>query len=119
MGLRPATFHPVPGDCCECGACCFSNSDTYVLVTEQDCARLGKLAEDACYDVDGARYLKMKDGRCAQLQHAEGEWVCAIYQRRPGACRDLKRGSAQCLAERSLKRLRASRTSKRLLHTPK
>jgi Fe-S-cluster containining protein len=86
-----------------------------VLVTEEDRARLGQLTDEVCHEVNGEHYLSMNDGRCAQLEHVEGEWVCGIYQKRPQACRDLARGSAQCLAERSLKRLRASRTSKRLL----
>lgn len=86
-----------------------------MLVTERDRLRLGKLADEVSHQVGGKHYLKMGEGRCAQLEHVEGEWVCGIYPRRPEACRDLARGSAQCLAERSLKRLRASRTSKRLL----
>lgn len=108
----------MPGDCCDCGACCFSTSDTYVEVTADDRARLGKLEEGAVHWVDGMSYLRMEGGRCAQLQHADGEWICGIYPRRPEACRELARGSAACLAERSLKRLRASRASKRLLGEP-
>jgi Fe-S-cluster containining protein len=105
----------MPGDCCECGACCFSDSDAYVIVTEDDLARMGNEAERIAHVVDGAHYLKMKDGHCAQLEHMDGDWVCGIYKKRPSACRELERGSPDCLAERELKRLRASRTSKRLL----
>jgi Fe-S-cluster containining protein len=81
--------------------------------------RLGALASEASHERDGQYYLVMKDGRCAQLEHAHGEWVCGIYPRRPEACRELSRGSAACLDERSLKRLRASKTSQRLLRLEK
>jgi Fe-S-cluster containining protein len=97
----------MPGDCCECGACCFSISDSYVPVTAEDIARLGALEKNVTRDVDGTRFLKMANGRCAQLLPALGDWVCGIYKQRPTACRELKRGSPECLAERALKRRKA------------
>ena len=105
----------VTWDCCECGACCFSDSDAYVPVTADDIKLMGKRAIDLCHEVDGEFFLRMTNGHCAQLEHAEGEWVCGAYSLRPQACRDLKAGSADCLAERGLKRIRASRASKKLL----
>lgn len=105
----------MPGDCCECGACCFSKSDSYVPVTAEDGARLGALVESATWEVNGTRFLKMAEGRCAQLLHVEGDWVCSIYKLRPAACRQLKRGSPECLAERALKRRIAIASSRRIL----
>lgn len=103
------------GDCCECGACCFSKSDSYVPVTAEDKLRLGESAERVTHEVAGASFLVMEDGHCAELQHLEGDWVCGIYKNRPAACRDLSRGSPACLVERALKRRDAIGTSKRLL----
>lgn len=105
----------MPGDCRECGACCFSTSDSYVTITLDDKARLGQAAEDVTTDIDGGCFLKMEGGHCAQLQHLGGDWVCKIYRKRPSACRQLERGSPECLAERALKRHTALVTSKRLL----
>ncbi len=107
----------MPGDCCECGACCFSSSDSYVPVTEADRARLGAGADAVTHATTGGWFLRMKEGRCAQLEHLDGDWVCAIYRQRPDACRMLERGSPDCLAERTLKRYTALRTSRRLLKT--
>lgn len=104
----------MPGDCCECGACCFSESDSYVPVTEEDRARLGDRADRVTAQIDGAYFLRMADGHCAQLQHLDGDWVCGIYPRRPDACRKLRRGSPECLAERALKRYTALRISRHL-----
>lgn len=111
----------MPGDCCECGACCFSESDSYVPVNATDIARLGDAQARAVVQIDGGSFLKMEDGHCAQLEHVEGDWVCGIYEIRPAACRQLKRGSPECLAERSLKRRTAIKASRRLfatLHAP-
>lgn len=105
----------MPGDCCECGACCFSESDTYVLVSEEDRALLGSTIQDAVIEVEGAYFLRMDQGRCAQLEYAEGAWVCGIYRKRPTACRALKRGSPPCLAERALKRLKVRKAAKTYL----
>ncbi len=105
----------MPGDCCECGACCFSQSDSYVPVTEADITRLGEGASALTARVEGQLYLRMKDGHCAALEHMEGDWVCGIYALRPEACRQLKRGSPDCLAERTLKRRLAISTSRHML----
>jgi Fe-S-cluster containining protein len=105
----------MPGDCRECGACCFSTSDTYVAVTARDKDRLGEKAEQVTQKIGEASFLKMKEGRCAELQHRGGDWICGIYKIRPDACRQLERGSPDCLAERALKRRTALATSKRLL----
>lgn len=104
----------MPGDCRECGACCFSNSDCYVPVTTEDVARLGALETNTTHTVEGSRFLKMAEGRCAQLLHRGGDWVCGIYRLRPAACRQLERGSPECLTERALKRRTAITTGKRL-----
>jgi Fe-S-cluster containining protein len=105
----------MPGDCCECGACCFSNSDTYVQVQEEESQALEKA--QAYVKRDGALYLRMHQGHCAQLAHADGDWVCQVYPDRPSTCRQLKRGSPECLEERHLKLALAKKLSVRLRQT--
>lgn len=77
-------------------------------------SRLGELAASATVLVQDKRYLRMQSGRCAQLQYAEGDWVCGIYSIRPSTCRELKRGSPPCLAERELKLVKVRRLSRDL-----
>lgn len=87
-----------------CGVCCFSRSPTFVRVTGEDWARLGPEAERWAHFIGHRAYLRMTDGHCAALAIRTGEggtreYCCTIYPRRPGICRDLDRGSPQCLAE--------------------
>jgi len=102
----------MPGDCCECGACCFSKSDTYVQVQQEESLALAKA--QACVRRDGALFLRMHEGHCAQLAHADGDWVCQVYRDRPSACREFERGSPECLEERRLKLALARGLSDRL-----
>jgi Fe-S-cluster containining protein len=87
-----------------CGACCFSELSNYVRVTGDDYARLGEDAETLAF-FDGTRaYMKMESGHCAALCVGGGdELCCSIYEKRPQICRDLARGSGECLAEREAK----------------
>lgn len=105
----------MPGDCCECGACCFSNSDTYVQVQEEESAALAKT--QAYVRKEGSLYLRMHNGHCAQLAHADGDWVCQVYPDRPSPCRELTRGSPECLEERRLKLALARQLSVKLRQT--
>ena len=95
---------PVPTDCLSCGACCFSLLPTYVRVTGDDWVRLGEAAERVAHFIGHRAYMRMEHGHCAALMKrtddAGGiEYFCTIYERRPQVCRDLARGSPQCLAE--------------------
>ncbi len=87
--------------CLACGTCCFSNLETYVRVSGDDHERLGDAAERFVTFVGNRAYLRMEDGHCAalRLDAATAEYVCTIYELRPQTCRDLARGSAECLGE--------------------
>jgi Fe-S-cluster containining protein len=86
-----------PPPCLECGACCFSNLDTYVRVTGVDHARLSDDAERLCAFIGNRVYMRMVDGHCGALVcDAQGLFVCSVYARRPGVCRELERGSPSC-----------------------
>ena len=98
---------PVPA-CLECGACCFSQLDTYVRVSGSDHARLGVRAGELVRFDGNRAYMKMVDGHCAALciERASGRLVCEAYELRPQICRDLARGSPACLGEIATKRER-------------
>jgi uncharacterized protein len=90
----------VTPECLACGVCCFSRLENYVRVTGADYARLGG-RDDELAHFDGMQaYMRMVDGHCiALLAQANGEWACSAYDVRPQTCRDLERGSAECLGE--------------------
>jgi uncharacterized protein len=88
-------------ECVSCGVCCFSTLDEYVDVRGDDHARLGDDA-DALVVFHGTRaYMKMHDGHCAALtlRAQDARFECAVYPRRPRVCRELERGSGQCMGE--------------------
>lgn len=48
--------------------------------------------------------MRMVDGHCASLEirplpNGAREFFCRVYDRRPQICRDLGRGTPQCLGE--------------------
>ena len=90
-------------ECLDCGACCFSNLETYVRVTGDDHEILGDRAEDLVHWQGNRAYMKMVHGRCAALTIVNGRFVCTIYDVRPQTCRDLARGSPECDGERATK----------------
>jgi Fe-S-cluster containining protein len=90
-------------ECLDCGACCFSNLETYVRVTGDDHARLGERAETLVAWHGNRAFMRMANGRCAALALNEGRFFCAIYEARPQTCRDLERGSSACEGERATK----------------
>lgn len=100
-----------PADCRRCGVCCFSPAAAYVRVTGDDWARLGEQAEAFAHFIGHRAFMRMRDGHCAALvirreaedARGEADYFCAIYERRPQICRDLARGSAECLGERTVK----------------
>ncbi len=98
-----------PADCRACGACCFSPSDSFVRVTGADWARLGDLAEPFAHFLGHRAWMRMRDGHCAALEIRAGatgsrDYFCTIYEHRPQICRDLARGSPECLGEVATKR---------------
>lgn len=111
-----------PADCQSCGACCFSESPTYVRVTGDDWTRLGPQAEQLAHFVGNRAFMRMRERHCAALEvrqsrdHALG-FVCTIYDRRPQACRDLDRGSAECAGEIATKSAIARAAGSRKTHS--
>ncbi|MFO0694942.1 MAG: YkgJ family cysteine cluster protein [Polyangiales bacterium] len=91
--------------CLECGTCCFSSLPTYVRVTGDDHERLGEDAESLTHFVGNRCYLRTVEGRCAALRvdGKAGTFVCTVYERRPSTCRQLERGSPECLGELATK----------------
>ena len=94
----------VPADCLRCGACCTSTLDAYVRVTGDDWTRLGERADELAHFIGNRAFMRMREGRCAALElraDATGgtDFFCTIYAQRPQICRDLGRGSPECLGE--------------------
>lgn len=95
--------------CQRCGACCFSDSTSYVPVTGADHRRLADDEEALTHFVGNRCYMRMVDGHCAALAVRAGRFVCTVYETRPAICRELHRGSPECRAEMTLKKVRARR----------
>jgi Fe-S-cluster containining protein len=94
-------------ECLSCGTCCFSTLERYVRVTGDDYERLGDRAESLTQFIGNRAYLRMEDGHCAALRVEAGRFVCTAYDARPAVCRDLERGSPECLGEIATKRDRS------------
>lgn len=95
-----------PPDCRACGACCFSPSDRFVSITGADWSRLGAEAERLAHFVGNRAFMRMSGGHCAALEVRRAEdggrdFFCTIYAMRPEICRQLERGSPECLGERA------------------
>lgn len=77
-------------------------------VTGDDYERMGDDAEDWVHWIGNQAFLRIvgAPGRCAALRVEAGQYLCAIYERRPEICRALERGSPACAGERALKELR-------------
>lgn len=106
----PNQDSPLPAECRRCGVCCFSESPTYVRVTGEDWTRLGAAADELAHFLGNRAYMRMHRGHCAALEirpatasSGVADFFCTIYERRPQTCRDLDRGSPQCLGELAAK----------------
>jgi Fe-S-cluster containining protein len=106
-GLQLHCLMAVP-DCMSCGTCCFSELEKFVRVLGDDHERLGGQAEALVAFVGNRAYMKMVDGHCAALRvgGSQGRFVCTAYEARPQICRDLQRGSPECLGEIGSKEVR-------------
>ena len=105
---------PPPAGCLACGVCCHSMLPTFVRLTGDDWSRLGPAAERVAHFIGHRAYMRMNAGHCAALELRPGPngtvvYFCTVYADRPQVCRDLARGSPECLGELSAK---ASRTKK-------
>lgn len=76
-----------------------------------DWERLGVEAEHVAHFIGNRAYMKMVDGHCAALRPdpVTGHFLCTLYAQRPQTCRDLARGSPECLGELALKGDRPAR----------
>lgn len=82
-------------DCVACGACCFGSHDKYIQLFAEDLNR--GLPAHALIEREGARYMRMEAGHCAQLMPVPGGGLaCAVYTARPTACRAFRAGSFEC-----------------------
>jgi Fe-S-cluster containining protein len=102
MSAEPAA--PVPADCRRCGVCCHSDAEAYVWVTGPDWERLGPDAARLAHFIGNRAFMRMRAGHCAALEARRAsdggtEFRCSIYERRPEICRELGRGSPECLAD--------------------
>ncbi|MCA8925212.1 MAG: YkgJ family cysteine cluster protein [Planctomycetes bacterium] len=88
-------------DCQLCGACCCSDSPGHVPLSGEDHARLTPSEQRALTEFRGTRcFMRMRRGRCVNLELHEGRFACAIYPRRPQVCRDYERGGPACDLDR-------------------
>jgi Fe-S-cluster containining protein len=118
-GTRPprnrlAIAKPVPvvPQCRDCGACCAPASPSsrhYVGLEQPDVDRLSVEERLSLVVTDAGRgslaTKKGSSGRrvCASFEGTlGGSCSCAIYDRRPDACRTFERGSEDCARARSL-----------------
>ncbi|MBK8858005.1 MAG: YkgJ family cysteine cluster protein [Opitutaceae bacterium] len=99
---------PPPAGCLACGVCCHSMLPTFVRLTGDDWSRLGPAAERVAHFIGHRAYMRMNAGHCAALELRSGpdgavQFFCTVYATRPQICRDLARGSPECLGELSAK----------------
>ena len=93
--------------CRECGLCCChqTDGDGYISLNEDDIQRLGRRArkrvEHLWYGESPVFFIERPVGvygfACPFLRGQPGKRVsCRIYDRRPAACQDFKRGGPVC-----------------------
>ena len=84
-------------DCLDCGACC---REAYHAVEVGPRDAFVRSHPEYITTVDGRLNVARRDGICACLAPAGGEWPCTVYKDRPRTCRDFTRGSANCVDAR-------------------
>ena len=93
-------------DCTLCGACCVGLE---VALTAEDEARfpLDELLAITRIDPEGRirRLAQRADGSCVALRREGGRFLCSIYERRPGACREFEQGARRCQELREVRGL--------------
>jgi Fe-S-cluster containining protein len=102
--------------CTRCGICCFSEAPDYLQVLGIDYERLGDDAGTLTQFIENRAYMKLEDGHCIALRvHADGRFLCSIYERRPDVCHSLERGSGACRGEIATKADRAASAQSKLV----
>ena len=90
-------------DCLTCGACCRSGHDGRILVPAEDLLRWKKLGRlDLIAQLQPGHFGEQAfattpSGACVHLGTKESENACQIYEDRGTTCREVERGSWQCL----------------------
>jgi Fe-S-cluster containining protein len=85
-----------------------------VWVTDFDWTELGPEADTLAHFIGSRAFMRMRDGHCTALRitrpaGAPPEFYCTIYERRPQICRELGRGSPECVGELETKSAAVSR----------
>ncbi len=88
----------VPADCGKCGACCRSDSSSFVPLLGGNQKRLGSQLAALTEVRHGQLYMRMRDGVCTALDESEGLSRCSVYDSRPDVCRTFQQGSDECLS---------------------
>src|SRR5262249_21965370 len=70
--------------CTDCGHCCFFPDERYVLLFDEDLARLGERAAELTHWIKGRCFLRMEAGHCVALKQDGERWLCSVYEIRPG-----------------------------------
>jgi uncharacterized protein len=100
---HPGAVRRITLDCLKCGACCLSNE---VILDEDDIARFEAANRQDLTrppytrrNGHGEVVLRLQaDGAC---RHKQVDHRCAIYEIRPGMCREFPVGSECCLSARA------------------
>ena len=85
--------------CVECGKCCLFGDSRYVMLFDEDTARMTESDRQLTHWGNGRCFMRVTDHHCAALVLEGGRFVCSIYERRPRLCREFPRGSAACRKE--------------------
>ncbi len=75
-------------------------------MTGDDYERLGDHAEALTLFIGNQAFMKIEDGHCIALvidPNSNTPFTCKVYEQRPSICRELERGSPQCLGELATK----------------
>ena len=90
-------------DCLACGACCRTGYDGRILIPPEDLARWRRIGRMDVADAVQPGHFGMvafatrEDGSCVHLGTPQNPNACAIYTIRGTTCRELEKGSPQCL----------------------
>ncbi len=82
----------LPDTCNGCGCCCIrATPEMDVLVAVDD-----RVPETLTVELGGLHWMQRRaDGECVALDHAAR--TCTLYTVRPQGCRELERGSPDCM----------------------
>jgi Fe-S-cluster containining protein len=90
-------------ECVACGACCHQQSPDAVPLFQIDLGRFEQRDHAHTRTVGAGVCMSLLDGRCVALvvDALRPTYLCAIYDRRPDACRAFERGGPACREARA------------------